>query len=1214
MRSLSRTVPMTPRPLTLPDFLWRAILLPATFLFCLSLTAWAQDQATIVGTVTDASGGVVPDAKVTVSNPSKGFTRELVANSAGEYTAAKVPIGDYVVTVQAKGFQKLVRSGIALSVGQILRVDLQLTLGQVTQEITVAGSATRVETETSAISDVVTSTQIDNLNLNGRNFLALTTLVPGAVPDNGFDPTHLGHLSSTADVSFNGNRMEYSNLEIDGGNNSDEGSGANGGDTTPALDSIAEFRISTSNYGADIGQHAGAIIEVATKSGTKEFHGTASEFVRNDRFDANDWFVNQQIAPPGGNAPKRPLKWNTYGYTLGGPFYIPNHYNTDKTNTFFFWSQSWAKYREGAVISAGVPSQRMRGGDFSECDPTSNLFNPVISGCVLPTVNGVTVDTVTPDPNATALLDGLVPLPNNGVVGYVKAPSEPQNWREEQLRVDHNIGDKTSLFIRYTQDTWNENVVPTLWSWANYDTVQTPFLVPAKSIVMHITHSFKPNLMNEFVMAYADDPHQWYDQVGPSSVAHSINKPATWTASNFFPANKSNPLLPAIVICGGTPFCLGEDAAGLPWVNTNPIITWKDNLAYTAGKHTLKFGFFLEKYRKNEQFGYETQGSMYFDNWAGNTTNNALADMFLGRIQQYTEGTQNFSGVAVGGYGHGHWRMTSFQPYFQDDWKITRKLTLNIGARYYLFVPVHDVSRPQTFDSDFVSALYNPANEAHLDPNGNFLPNSGHNFTTFGNGLVECGTGAMVSGCRVPSYWTLSPRLGFAYDPTGAGKTAIRGGYGVYYEMGNGNESNTEGAEGNPPTTLAPSAFNVNGYQGIVPGAFGPAGIVAIPLREKWGSVQQFNLGVQHEFAGNNLLAVSYVGSLGRHLARGRNLNQIPIGVGTLNAPALMGFVGTDNLNPSNTTPMCDGLGNCDVQRILINNQQPNIFFVPYRGYGGISVKENTAISSYHSLQANFRHAFGHGLTFQTVYTWSHAIDDASSTYYQSGVDDYNLSRWKSTSGLNRTQLLVMNYTYDLPFFKNASNSVVKGGLGGWHISGITSFFTGQQVDFGCGVNGFSTGIGGSVRCNALGKLKIKKGVFNDPQFGPVPTWIDASLIGQVTQGQLRADGEPGMFGTMDRNPLTGPGRNNWDLALLKNFTLPWLRGEHSTLQFRWETFNTFNHPQWQSVSAGCDGATPFGQPCNDRTLNGTRINGGNGQVAGAWAPRIMQLGMKLTF
>jgi len=1199
----------------------RTLLLIGSFLFFVSLTAWAQDTGTLVGTVVDSTGAVIPGAKVTVENPDKGFHRDLVSNAAGEYTAAKIPIGDYVITAEAPGFQKLVRSGITVAVGQTLRVDLQLTVGQVTQEVTVTGNVTKVETETGAISDVVTGTQIQNLQLNGRNFTALYTLVPGAVQDSFYDPTAVG-IVGFASVSFNGNRMEYNNLEVDGGNNADEGSGPASVNTFPSLDSIAEFRVSTSNFGADMGRHAGATIEVVTKSGTKDFHGTLFEFVRNDKLDANEWFVNRTPWPSldvekdcHGNeagpcdAPKTSLKHNEWGYNLGGPFYIPGHYNTDKSKTFFFWSHSWRKYRDGIVVGpTGVPTVLMRQGNFGECDPNSPFYNELVaSNCTLP-IDPETgepfVDNMVPiDPNAKALLDAYVPLPNFGVNDYLAATTQPTNWREEQIRVDQNISDKTNVFVRYTNDAWNQTVVPALWSDASTDTVKTFFAGPAKSAVLHVTHSFKPNLMSEFVMGYTVDHIRLYPHPNVSSPAGSIDKPTTdWTMNNLFLANANNPLLPTVAIDGGTPFSFTGDAANHPWFNSNPVITWKHNIAYTVGRQTLKFGWYLAKFRKNEQFGAQTQGYLSFTGSGPITTENALADMYLGRIGQYTEGTTTVGGVPVGGYSKGHWRSTVFEPYFQDDWKVTRKLTLNLGVRYYYFIPIHDVSRPQTIDSGFLPHLYNPADEAQLDADGNIIPGSGHDFTTFGNGLVECGKGEIVKGCTVPNRRTLAPRFGFSYDPWGSGKTVIRGGYGLYFEPGNGNESNTEGGEGNSPVTLAPSGYNILGYDHIVPGTYGPAGYTAIPYHQKWGSVQQFSLGIQHEFPGNNVLSLSYVGTLGRHLGRIRNLNQIPIGVGTKNVPAL------DDTN----TPHCDASHDCDVQNVLINAEQPNIFFVPYRGYSDMTTKEYTAVSSYNGLQVNFRHTTGYGLTFQTAYTWAHNIDDASSVWSSGGnsVDDYNMKRWRGTSELNRTHVLVMNYIYDLPFFKNSTNSLVKNTLGGWRVSGITSFFTGMPVDFGCEISGMSTGIGAGLRCNTLGPLRIQKGVdSSDTEFGPTPTWFDPSVIGQATLDQLRADGQPGMFGYMGRNVLTGPGRNNWDLALMKDIQVPWFKGEHSTLQFRWETFNTFNHPQWREINAGCGGDTPPGTPCS-----GIENNIDNGQVSGAFPPRIMQFGLKFIF
>jgi hypothetical protein len=1165
----------------------------------------------IVGTVRDPSGAVIPGASVTVANPARGYVRHLVTNSDGTYAISSLPIGTYQVTFKAKGFVKVLQTGITLTTGQTQRVDATLKVGTVATTVTVQGNVPRIQTETAAISSVVTSQQIENLEINGRNFVRLALLVPGAVPDNGLQTSTVG-VAANNSISFNGSRMQYNNWMVDGAPNTDEGS-ASTFNTYPNLDSIAEFRISTSNYGAEYGHHAGATIDVATKAGTSQFHGDAFEFLRNDALDANPWFINGN-ATGVANAPKAPLKQNEYGWTLGGPVYIPGIYNTKKDKTFFFWSEDWRKIRGSNPMSSGVPSLLERQGDFSQCDPNSPNFNAVVaSGCVLPTVNGVTYDNVNQVPganpqaftNATDLLNGLVPLPNSGPAGWSLAATSATNWREDQIRVDQNVSDKTHIFVRYTQDSWNTVSVPSLWSWSNYDTIKTPFNGPGKSAVLNITHSFTPTLMNEFIMGYTEDWIDLGNAVGPDSVAGSINRPSNFQLAHFFPANSGNPLLPGLVACGGGP-CIAEDASNHPWHNSNPVVDVSDNVAWIHGNHNVKVGAYFENYRKNEQFGADTQGYLQAANWASNTTGNGLADLFLGRIASYNEGTETLNGIPVGGYPKGHWHYNDFEPYVQDQWHVNRKLTLDLGLRYYYFTHIHDVNNPNHggVDSGFLPQLYNPAAEARYNSSLTLIQGTGALPTAFGNGLVNCGANGIPLGCQTDSYLNFAPRFGFAYRL--GQNSVIRGGYGIYFEPGNGNEAQAEGGEGNPPIALDPSISNFTGYNtvqpifanGIYSAPIPPTSYTAWPYSQKWGSEQQFSLGVQHQFGSDNLLTVSYVGMLGRHLASGYFLTQVPIGLGTVNVPQLAG-----------DGPYCDAAGNCNAQQFLINQAGSPLWFQPFPGYSSITMKADGANSNYNSLQAEFRHTFGHGLTWQVAYTWAHAIDNSSQTYTSTkdNVDSQNLARWYSTSSFNRTQVFTTSYIYNLPFFQHSNNHLLRAGLGGWELSGITTFFTGEPVTFGCGVNGFSTGIGGSVMCNTIGPLKIDKGVYNDPTYGPRVQWFNPGVITQPLQSQLAANNEPGMFGYMGRNVLTGPGRDNTDLALIKNFNTHWFGDESQAFQFRWETFNTFNHPEWQYFNAGCSGSDTFGQACNSPTNDI-----GNGEVTGAWPNRIMQFGLKI--
>lgn len=1171
-----------------------------------SIPTNAQDLAGIVGTITDQSGAVIPDVVVTVSNPDKGFNRKLTSDSLGEYAAPRMPIGNYVIEAEKPGFRKLVRSGIGLQVGQTLRVNLEMELGSSVQEVVVSGNAPRVDTESGAISDVVTGAQVTQLNLNARNFANLATLVPGAATiGSGFDSSSVGVLANAA-IAFNGLPVNIQNWEVDGTNNIDQGSGSGSIMTYPSVDSIAEFRVSTSNYSAEYGKSGGANIEVVTKSGTKDFHGDLFEFVRNDVFDANDWFINRTITSDGSSAPKTPLKRNNWGFTLGGPVFIPGHYNAQRNKTFFFVSEEWRENREGTVINSPVPTLRMRQGDFSECDPNSSAYNPIVaSGCVVP-VNPATGqpfknDIVPINPTASALLNGLVPLPNNGINFYTAAPSLPTSFREDMFRIDHNITDNIRAFFRYTQDAFEADFVPTLWSSANFGTVKSKWTSPAKSAVFHLTQSIRPELLNEFIASFSADVNTVNNYTGFDSPAGSINKPSDFSMKTIFPANQSQPKLPGIALSGGVPFAFAE-STGFEFFFWDPQPAIKDNLIWTHGRHTLKTGFFLlyNHINTTTNIGLNTQGSLSFGTGYNSTisSGNALADMYLGNIAQYQEYGRVVNGTLLGDAALGHWRQWDFEPYVQDDWRVTPHLTLNLGMRYSWLTAFHDTVTP-TNDSLFVPSLYNPAKQAQLDASGNLIPGSGANYLNYGNGLVQCGSGGIPEGCYKPFHGTFSPRFGFSWDPFGNGTTALRGGYALTWDSGNPLQ-NGAGFNGNPPTATNLTAYDVQGYQNIASGPLGPASFSNVSLT-KWQEIHQFNFGIQHQFPGSNILSLSYVGTLGRHLQQNVNINQVPVGVGTENAPALA------------NTPGCDAHGNCDVQYLLINNLQPSVFFVPYRGYAGINQRQMTGNSNYNSLQVNFRHAFGWGLSFQAAYTWSHELDNmfqggSSNSGGTNGIDDQDLRRWYGTGGLNQEHILILNYVYDLPFFKRTSNAFVRYTLGGWQISGISTFETGTPLAVTCGINGLSTGIGGPTGCNSLGPLGIKKSVVDDPQFGPTPTWFDPSLLGQVTVDQLPADNQPGMFGYIGKYAVTGPGRNNWDLALMKNIQTPWFGGEHSSIQFRAESYNTFNHPQWSGINLFCSGTTAPGAPCNgDQNI-------GNGEVSSAARPRILQLGLKFIF
>src|SRR5246500_4698551 len=443
----------------------------------------AQDTGSMTGTVTDPTGAAVGNAQVVVSNAERGVHRTTTSNSAGEWVVPGLTPGTYDLAVTAAGFKKYQARGVILRVAQKARVDVALQVGATSTEITVEGtSVAQVETQSSEMAGTVTGKEISQLQLNGRVFPQLITLTPGVSDQTGHSEGVYGIYGNT-NYSVNGGRLEYNNWELDGGDNMDNGSNATL-NVTPSIDAIGEVRVLTSNYGAQYGRNASGTIETETKSGTSSFHGDVYEFVRNDFFNPAPHF--QPTVPP--------YKKNDYGYTIGGPVFIPGHYNTEKNKTFFFFSQEWRRDRvPGQTFNVVVPSLAERGqaanstpgfGDFTDLCPGSDCPN-VVNPAAIPI-----------DPNAVPLL-GLIPPPNNGTNVYTAAPVQPTNWREELVRVDHNLSDKLRLMFRYAHDSWSTVTPVPLWTnGTSFPTIQTNFVGPATALVARLTATASPTLLN----------------------------------------------------------------------------------------------------------------------------------------------------------------------------------------------------------------------------------------------------------------------------------------------------------------------------------------------------------------------------------------------------------------------------------------------------------------------------------------------------------------------------------------------------------------------------------------------------------------------------------------------------------------------------------------------------------------------------------------------
>src|SRR5215471_7438156 len=1162
--------------------------------FCAA--AWGQ-TGSITGTVHDPSGAAIAGAAVVIASPERGITRDTTSNSSGDYSQSALPQGSYDITVTAPGFKKFQAKGVVLDVAQKARVDVTLEVGAATTEIVVEGAnVAQVETQSSELAGVVTGKEITQLELNGRNFSSLVTLVPGVSNQTGQDEPSVGINGSVA-FSMNGGRTEYNNWELDGGDNMDNGS--NGTlNVYPSIDAISEFKVLTSNYGAQYGRNGSGTVEVETKSGTKAFHGNAYEFVRNDMFNARNYF--EDSVPP--------YKKNDFGYTIGGPVYIPGVYNKDKQKTFFFWSQEWRRERVPADFNVAVPSGQERAGNFSGVCPAAGTdflrsdFPDCPSGGP-----GVAAGTLATFPNntvpiestgtASALL-GLIPAPTVDVPGaafYIDNSSQPTTWREELVRVDHNLNDKNRVTFRYIHDSWTQVESTSIWTGSAFPTAQTYFNGPGVSMVARWTSNISPTLLNEFVASYTTD-HISFKTQG------TYQRPAGF-AMGYLYKNGGGGKLPAINIGAGAEYNGGfyEDPDGV-WpegpYNTNPTYTYRDNLTKIVGRHNLQFGAYLVAGQKNELSSVQVNGSLNFDPSSSVSTGNAFADLLTGRIASFSQGSNQ-----VKFYN----RYKILEPYFQDDWRVTDRLTVNLGVRISLEGTYRDRYK-HAYNWD--PAAFDPATAPVLDDaNGSVTGSAGAVISgNLFDGLVQCGVNGVPVGCSQGHLFNAAPRFGFAWDPWGNGKTAIRGGYGIFFEHSNGNEANTEGMEGqSSPLLQSSSQINLIGYDAIGKSTGSaaptfPLSFVSIPKKVIWPYMQQWHLDVQHELPSHIVITTSYVGSKGTHLGRQLDLNQLhPVAPGQ--NPYTTGEIITSNDcgNPVDafgvpTNAVTSGgasvpYGGLGVMSPAVNlgvaacGTNPN-YFRPFVGIGTITRLEDKASSTYHALQVSLRKSVG-ALSLSVAYTYSHSIDDSSDRYDGNFVNSYDIASSRASSNFDERHMLNVGWVYDLPFLKKPG--MAHKVLGGWQYSGIAAMSSGTPVNV---TNGSAFGDNAGV-ANGVGTGSYPD-VVGDPSSGvpagsPPFKYNPAAFA--VPTGLT--------FGNTGRNFLRNPGRVNFDMALFKHFTIK----ESTAFELRAEAFNVFNHTQWFSYSGQAAYPSSFDPASSDVF-----------QYNAAHLARILQFGAKFIF
>lgn len=1157
---------------------------------CAALAAGQVTSGTIFGTVKDPSGAIVSGATVTVLNPANGITRTVRSSNSGDFTVPNLLPGTYNISVEAQGFKKTEKTGVVLSAADKLNSgEFVLAVGAATESVTVTADTAELQLQSSSgeRSDLISGKQLNDVALNGRMVLDYMRLIPGVVSS--FD----GSASTTYGIgafNVNGTRANTHEYTIDGSSNVDTGDNATT-HVTINPDAIAEMKVLTSNYQAEFGKAGGGQVAVATKTGTNEFHGNARFFHRNEGMNANNWFADQANAIKPGTVPIALYRYNYFGYQIGGPI--------KRNKAYFFWGQEY--YRQlvptGGVDQFRTPTALERTGDFSQTPFT--IYNPA-TGQPFP---GNKIDPSTLSAaqqnifNNVSKVLSLYALPNltpnsPTSANYATQLSYSAPRREDILRIDYQINDQNRFYGRWVNNAEQTTSPMEVWNLNCMGQLQLPGgctnKAPSWNLALDLVTTLSPTLLNEVSFGPSVTRSSWSGTNGNLSIGkNGISLPM------LYPVPPSTSIPDMGFQGNNLPYPWSYFGAN-PWHQANTTIDFNDNLSWVQHNHSLKFGLFYQRSRKDQIAWGNSNGQYTFDNCATSSdptgckdsnSGMAYASALLGYFRSFDQSSARPIGF---------FRYNQLEFYGQDTWKVTPRFTLDYGMRFAWIPPQYDAKDQISL---FNPSLYNPATAVQIDANGNIISGSGNQLDGIGYSKARTlPQGGWKSRGIMPE-----PRFGFAYDLTSKHDTVLRGGFGTSHDREQGNlVFNT--VFQNPINVVTPTVnngnmLNITSLPQSAPGVLG--GIYAADQSGKVPVVYSYSLGIQRELGASTTLDVAYVGTQGRHLVAARDLNAIPFGTtftraaqNPANFPGGVVPAVEPNLPPEYAAAGLSFTG---------QYAYPTNYLVPYKGYGQIQYYGFDATSNYNSLQVSVQRRFSRGLTFGGVYTWSHTLTTAV------GDQDFQYTQFTRaldyrTADFDRAHVAAINYVYDLPNLTKhfGGPKWLSYVTDNFQLSGITQFESGAPVpDYS--VNGNDMAIW--VPANVL---------TGSDQWGALPpAFVGLDRTGKL---QLPTIGKP--F-TGSRSVLRDGGMQNWDMSIFKN--IPLGKNEHRYLQLRGEAFNIFNHPNFDQKDYGANltlptcsstGCTPMSIAPNSPATFGHYIS----QYTGVGGPRVLQLAAKFYF